>query len=76
MKVFNVFIVSSRPPRRIPILCVVIMVRPMACLLFKKGPCCVASAGVKPWVQMSLPPQLLTLWEPQAVLPCHEFTSV
>lgn len=48
-------------PRRVPILYVVIMVRPMACLLFKKGPCRVASAGVKPWVQMSLRPQLLTL---------------
>lgn len=47
MKVFNVFIVSSLappPPERIPILYVVIMVRPMACLLFKKGPCRVASA--------------------------------
>lgn len=64
MRVFIIFIVNNLPQMNPH--SVLIVFRPMACLLFKKGPCHVASAGVKPWVQIILPPQLLTLWELQA----------
>lgn len=75
MKVFNVFIISSLSQTNSHSVCGD-HGETYGLSAFKERSlsCCLS------WGQIlgsnESPSQLLTLWEPQAVLPCHDFTSV